>query len=156
MAEKLVIKKYANRRLYDTEKSSYVTLELLANTIKQGRPVEVIDAKTNENVTSFVLTQIILEEARNKTFLLPSPLLHLMIQYGQNVLEGFFDKHLQLTIQSYLSYKSTVDDQFKKYLDMSLNFSGLAQKAFPSVTPFSPFFDKAPGLENKSDKDGER
>jgi len=116
MAEKVLLKKYTNRRLYDTEKSAYVSLDGVAELIKQGRQVEVIDAKTKEDVTSFVLTQIVLEQARKDNFLLPGPLLHLIIQYGGNVLAEFFDKYLEQTIKSYLVYKRTVDDQFAVFL----------------------------------------
>jgi len=103
MAEKILLKKYANRRLYDTEKSTHVTLNQVADMIKQGRRVEVIDAKTKEDVTSFILTQIILEETKKKNILLPVPLLHLIIQYGENVLGEFFEKYLEQTIKNYLT-----------------------------------------------------
>ena len=116
MAEKILIKKYANRRLYDTEKSNYVTLDQVAEMVRKGRQVEVVDAKTRENVTAFILTQIILEAARKKDALLPAPLLHLIIQYGGNVLQDFFDNHLQQTLKNYLIYKKTADEQFSKWL----------------------------------------
>ena len=141
MAEKLLLKKYANRRLYDTEKSEYVALYQVAEMIKRGRQVAVIDAKTREDVTSFVLTQIILEEARNKNFLLPAPLLHLMIQYGENVLAEFFEKYLQQTIKAYVAYKRTADDEFGKWLDLGLDLSAMAQKAITGMTPFQSLFD---------------
>lgn len=141
MAEKILLKKYANRRLYDTEKSSYVTLTNVAHMIKEGRQVEVIDAKTMEDVTAFILTQIILEMAKNRNGLLPVPLLHLIIQYGENVLEEFFDKYLQQTIENYLTYKRSVDEQFSKWLDMGADLSGMAQKTIPGLTPFQSFFD---------------
>lgn len=64
MTDKLIIKKYNNRRLYDTEKNSYVTLSQVSDVIKQGRQVEVVDAKTKEDVTAFILTQVLLEEAK--------------------------------------------------------------------------------------------
>ena len=57
-------KKYSNRRLYDTERNAYVTLSHVGDLIKQGREVEVVDASTHEDVTAFVLTQIVLEEAK--------------------------------------------------------------------------------------------
>jgi len=66
MTEPLVFKKYANRRLYDTEKSAYVTLSELGDIIRSGRRVEVRDAQTKEDVTAFILTQIILEEAKTR------------------------------------------------------------------------------------------
>jgi len=66
-----------------------VTLTEVAEIVKKVREVEVVDAKTKEDVTAFILTQIILEEARKKNALLPAPLLHLVIQYGEHVLSEF-------------------------------------------------------------------
>lgn len=153
MAEKVLLKKYANRRLYDTEKSAYVTLNQVADMIREGREVEVIDAKTEEDVTPFILTQIILEEARKKNALLPVPLLHMIIQHGENVLQEFFEKYLEQTIQNYLAYKGAVDEQFKKWLDTSMRLSNLARKTMPGTTPFKPFFDQSPDSADEQDKD---
>jgi len=155
MAEKILLKKYANRRLYDTEKSSYVTLDQVADAIRQGRQVEVVDAKTGEDVTGFILTQIILEEARKKNVLLSVPLLHLIIQYGQNVLEEFFEKYLEQTINAYLTYKSTVDEQFKSWLGLGMDFSGMTQEMMAGITPFQKFFGQSDGSaanEKKEEK----
>jgi polyhydroxyalkanoate synthesis repressor PhaR len=152
MSEKILLKKYANRRLYDTEKSKYVTLAHVAHMIKEGRQVEVVDAKTKEDVTAFILTQIILEEAKNKNALLPTPLLHLVIQHGGNVLQEFFDNHLQQTIKNYLIHKKTADEQFSKWLDMGMDFSTMAQKTMSGLSPFNPFFDQASSEKNQADK----
>lgn len=142
MGEKVVLKKYANRRLYDTEHSTHVTLTEVADMIKQGRQVEVVDAKTKEDVTAFILTQIILENAKNRKALLPVPLLHLIIRYGESVLEEFFDKYLQQTIRNYLNYKKVVDEQFGKWLDMGIDLSEMAQKSMTGLPPFQSFFDQ--------------
>jgi polyhydroxyalkanoate synthesis repressor PhaR len=152
MAEKIRIKKYANRRLYDTEKSKYVTLTHVADMIKEGRQVEVVDAKTKEDVTAFILTQIIMEEAKNKNALLPVPLLHLIIQHGGNVLQEFFENHLQQTIKNYLIYKKTADEQFSKWLDMGMDFSAVAQKTMSDLSPFNPFFDQTASEKKQGDK----
>lgn len=149
MAEKVVLKKYANRRIYDTEKSSYVTLDQVAQIIKNGRRVEVTDATTSDDVTAFILTQIILEEAKKKNLLLPVPLLHMIIQYGENVLEEFFDKYLEQTIRSYFSYKSAVDEQFKKWLDMGADLSEMTRKTMTGSIPFQSFFGGMPDSEEK-------
>jgi polyhydroxyalkanoate synthesis regulator protein len=114
--------------------------------------VEVIDAKTKEDVTSFILTQIVLEQARKNNFLLPAPLLHLIIQYGGNVLAEFFDKHLEQTIKSYLAYKSTVDDQFKRWLDLGLGLTRMTQETMTDTTPFQSLFDLFSGPRDKDDK----
>lgn len=118
MTDKIVLKKYSNRRLYDTHNSRYVTLEDVTGLIKSGHQVEIIDAATKEDVTAFILTQVILEEARKKNILLPVPVLHLIIQHGDGALSDFFDKYFQKTIQNYLEYKKAFDDQFSKWLEM--------------------------------------
>jgi polyhydroxyalkanoate synthesis repressor PhaR len=142
MAEKVLLKKYANRRLYDTEQSKYVTLTEVTQLIRDGRQVEVIDAKTKEDVTAFILTQILLEQAKNKNGLLPVPLLLLIIQFGDNVLMDFFQKHLQQTITSYLAHKSLADEQFKKWLEVGKNLSVMAQENLSKVGPFGNIFDQ--------------
>ena len=152
MPDKVLLKKYANRRLYDTEKSEYVTLNQVADLIRQGRRVEILDAKTREDVTAFILTQIILEEAKNKNFLLPIPVLHLIIQYGDNVLGEFFEKYLQQMIQTYLAHKQAMDEQFNKWLEMGLDFSDMAQKTMAGLTPFKSFFDQFSKMEDKDKK----
>jgi len=152
MPDIVKLKKYANRRLYDTEKSEYVTLNQVADLIRQGRRVEIMDAKTSEDVTAFILTQIILEEAKNKNFLLPIPVLHLIIQYGDNVLGEFFEKYLQQMIQTYLAHKQAMDEQFNKWLEMGLDFSDMAQKTMAGLTPFKSFFDQFSKMEDKDKK----
>jgi polyhydroxyalkanoate synthesis repressor PhaR len=152
MNGKLKLKKYANRRLYDTEKSTYVTLSEVAEIIRQGRAVEIFDAKTEEDVTHLVLTQIIMEESKNKNALLPVSLLHLAIQYGDNLLIDFFENHLRQTLELYLKFKLNFDDQFKKWLAMGMRFPHLPSQDLMSANPLSAFFDsffssKKPGKE---------
>jgi polyhydroxyalkanoate synthesis repressor PhaR len=153
MPERVLLKKYANRRLYDTERSAYVTLTQVADMIREGRQVQVVDAKTEEDMTAFILTQIIVEEARNNNSLLPVTLLHLIIQYGETVLNEFFDKYLELTIRNYLSYKATLDQQFRTWLDMGKD---LLAKAPTPITPFATLdslFEFFPNLSKGAKKD---
>jgi polyhydroxyalkanoate synthesis repressor PhaR len=152
MAEKILLKKYANRRLYDTEKSRYVTLNEVAERIRNGQQVEIIDAKTKADVTAFILTQIVLEEAKNKNVLLPVPFLYMIIRYGDNVLVDFFENYLQQAVKSYLAYKSTMDDQFKKWLDMGMGFSEVAQKSMMKANPFQAVFEEL----SKAKKSGKK
>lgn len=151
MAEKILLKKYANRRLYDTQKSRYVTLNEVAERIRNGQQVKIIDAKNKDDVTAFILTQIVLEEAKNKNVLLPEPLLYMIIQYGDNMLVDFFENYLQQAFKSYLAYKSSMDDQFKKWLDMGLGFSEATQKSLMQANPFKAVFEKL-SEEKKADK----
>ena len=140
MDEKIVLRKYPNRRIYDPENSAYITLDQVCEIIRRGRQVTVIDARTKEDVTAFILSQIIVEEAKNKNILLPVSFLHLVIQHG-NVLAEFFEKYLELTLKNYLLYKSALDEQFKRWLDVGKNFSSVAQKTLPAATPWDSLFD---------------
>ena len=152
MAEKVLIKKYANRRLYDTEKSVYITLDDINTMIKQGQRVEIIDAKTKEDVTAFILTQIIMEETKKSKNILPISLLLLFIQYGENVLGEFFEKYLEQSIQNYLTYKSFADEQYQKWLEMGIDFSNLSRSVTADLTSFKPFFDASPFTEKSKDE----
>jgi polyhydroxyalkanoate synthesis repressor PhaR len=156
MAKTVLIKKYANRRLYDTDKSEYVTLNQVTDLIREGREVKVVDAKTGEDVTAFVLTQIVVEEARAKNILLPVPVLHLIIQYGDTILKEFFEKYLLKTIDNYLIYKNEMDGQFRKWLDLSADFSKRAKQVMenlsPFQSPFTPFSSPKKESEDEDDK----
>jgi polyhydroxyalkanoate synthesis repressor PhaR len=135
----LVLKKYANRRIYDSEKSAYITLNEVADYIRAGRQVRIEDAKTGEDVTAFILTQVVLEEAKKKNALLPVPLLHLIIRYGDNILGEFFEKYFYQTFQNFIVHKSAMDEQFQQWLELGMNISKMAQKGFPDMKPFQSF-----------------
>lgn len=141
MTNTILLKKYTNRRLYDTEKSRYVTLEEVAEMIRADTAVKIVDAKTQEDVTAFILTQILTEEAKKKNVLLPVPVLHLIIRYGDNILGEFMDKYLQQTIQNYLKYKKAFDDQMKKWLDLGMDITTILPKPMPGTVPFGKLFD---------------
>jgi polyhydroxyalkanoate synthesis repressor PhaR len=123
MPDPLVLKKYSNRRLYDTRNSRYVTLEDVAQMIRAGEQVQIQDVSTGEDVTAFILTQIVLEAARRQNSLLPESVLHLIIRYGDNALGEYFEKYFQKTIHNYLVTKAAFDQQFGQWLDMGLDIS---------------------------------
>lgn len=157
MASVLLLKKYTNRRLYDTEKSIYVTIEYVTDVIRKGRQIQVIDAKTGEDVTSSILTQIVLEEARKKKYLLPPPLLYLIIQYGENVLTDFFEKYLEQTIRNYLLFRNMADDQYKKWLEYGENHPKMNPQAMTGMAAFKPLFDLfAANPESQPGKEGKK
>lgn len=99
-----VIKKYANRRLYDPDESRYITLEELADKIRGGADVQVVDAKTNEDLTQSTLAQIILE-SRNAARLLPVPLLLQLVRMGDDALAEFFGRYLSSALELYQTAK---------------------------------------------------
>jgi len=137
--QKILIKKYPNRRLYNTETSGYITIKDVAELIKLGHRVEVRDVTNGEDVTALVLTQIIMDKAKNNQGLLPVSLLHLVIQFGENLLHEFFDKYLEKTMESYLIYRKTMDDQVNAYLDMGMDFSNLAEKTLKDMESMNIF-----------------
>jgi polyhydroxyalkanoate synthesis repressor PhaR len=136
---KILIKKYPNRRLYNTETSGYITIKDVADLIKSGHRVEVVDVTNGEDVTALVLTQIIMDKAKNNQGLLPVSLLHLVIQFGENLLHEFFEKYLEKTMESYLVYRKTMDDQVNAYLDMGMDFSNLAEKTLKDMETMNLF-----------------
>jgi len=133
MIKPLRLKRYANRRLYNQRDSNYVTLGEVTGMIREGERIEVVDAKTGEDVTAYTLTQILVEEAKGKNFLLPVSLLHTMIRYGDNVLAEFFDKYLELAIRSFATYKGTVDERFRKWMEMGMGMTGVTPGSFQEV-----------------------
>ncbi len=155
-SNKIIFKKYPNRRLYDTEKSAYVTLTEVADSVKQGRWVEVTDVDSGEDVTAFTLTQIVMEEAKKKNALLPVPLLHLLIRYGETVLSDFFGKYLEKMIKSYLTYKNVADEQFTKWLEMGTAITGGAQPPFSTENPLQSFFKQFFGSPKPGNETGSK
>ncbi len=153
MLPKLTFKKYPNRRLYDTENSTYVTLSDVADVVRKGRQVEVIDLKTNEDVTAFILTQIIMEQVKRNNSILPVSLLHLIIRFGDDVLSEFFEKYLEKAIENYLVYKKNMEDQFRICLELGMDFSNLTEKILKEHTPsFQSFFVRNSDKKSKEKK----
>jgi polyhydroxyalkanoate synthesis repressor PhaR len=137
---KVTIKKYANRRLYDTESSTYITLDRLAQMIREGREFEVVDAKTGEDITRQVLTQIIVdEEARGSTMLPVNFLKQLIGLYG-NSMQGMVPQYLEAAMDAFQRNQSAIREAFggnmladiaKKNMEM---FEG-ASRAFTGAAP---------------------
>ncbi len=91
--DRMMVKKYGNRRLYDTSDSRYITLEELADKVRQGEEVRVVDAKTGEDLTASTLTQILVE-GRGAARLLPVPLLIQLVRLGDDALAEALDIYL--------------------------------------------------------------
>src|SRR6476469_7251475 len=110
---KVTIKKYANRRLYDTESSAYITLDRLAQMVREGREFEVVDAKSGEDITRQVLTQIIVdEEARGSETMLPINFLKQIIGLYGNSMQNFVPQYLEAAMDSFQRNQSAVRDAF--------------------------------------------
>jgi polyhydroxyalkanoate synthesis repressor PhaR len=110
---KITIKKYANRRLYDTESSTYITLDRLAHMVREGSEFEVVDAKTGEDITRQVLTQIIVdEEARGGETMLPINFLKQLIGLYGNSMQNFVPQYLEAAMDAFQRNQSAVKDAF--------------------------------------------
>lgn len=97
----VVIKKYANRRLYNTATSSYVTLDFLADMVKNGEDFVVYDAKSGDDITHSVLTQIIFEEESKGQSLLPIQFLRQLIQFYGDSLQRFVPSYLEMSMNAF-------------------------------------------------------
>ncbi len=100
----MLVKKYGNRRLYDTDASRYITLEELADAIRRGADPRVVDAKTQEDLTQATLAQIIVE-GRGAARLLPIPLLLQLVRLGDDALAEFFGRYMTFALEMYLQAK---------------------------------------------------
>lgn len=112
----VIIKKYANRRLYNTETSSYITLEHLAAMTREGRDFKVVDAKSEEDITHNVLTQIIMEEEQRGQTMLPVNFLRQLIAlYGdsmQAMVPGYLEASMESFRRNQEQFKSAVEGAF--------------------------------------------
>lgn len=100
----MLVKKYSNRRLYDTSDSRYITLEDLADKVKKGEDVRVVDAKTGEDLTAATLTQILVE-GRGAARMLPLPLLVQLVRLGDDALAEFLGQYVRWALEIYMSAK---------------------------------------------------
>ncbi|MBB2178022.1 polyhydroxyalkanoate synthesis repressor PhaR [Gluconacetobacter tumulicola] len=97
----VVIKKYANRRLYDTERSIYVTLDALADMVRSGRDFVVFDARTGDDITRAVLTQIIMEEETKGRAMLPASFLRQIIRFYGDSMQGLVPDYLDQMMERF-------------------------------------------------------
>lgn len=102
------IKKYANRRMYDTSASRYVNLEEIAAMVRNGKDVEIVDAKTGEDLTRMTLTQVIMESAKDQPTGLPLEVLKQLIVASDQVGQEFLGWYLKSAFENYQSLQSAV------------------------------------------------
>ena len=110
----VVIKKYANRRLYNTATSAYVTLEDLARMVREGVEFVVYDAKTNDDLTRQILTQIIFEEESRGEALLPVQFLRQLIGFYDGQMQGVLPSYLEMSLDSFARQQEQMRGQFSK------------------------------------------
>jgi polyhydroxyalkanoate synthesis repressor PhaR len=145
----IIIKKYANRRLYNTQTSSYVTLEHLCDMVKEGVDFEVRDARTGEDITRQVLAQIIFEEEnKGGQHLLPIQFLRQLIRFYGDSLQAFVPSYLELSMESFTKNQQEMREKFqeafgnkfgfKDFEKMSRQNIEMFERAMRMFSPFGP------------------
>ena len=114
----ITIKKYSNRRLYDSTNKSYVTLDDIASLIREGSEIKVIDSQSGEDITKLVLIQVILESEKNKEDILPVSFLHMLIKYGNQVAKDFFENYFLMMFQPYNNVKENYQKNINTWQKM--------------------------------------
>jgi polyhydroxyalkanoate synthesis repressor PhaR len=143
----VVVKKYANRRLYNTETSSYITLENLAEMVRLGRDFVVYDAKSSDDITRSVLTQIIVEEESKGTSMLPTNFLRQLIGFYGDSLQGVVPRYLESAMSNFArqqqQMRQVMQQTFSPFLPMGVEEMGrqniaLMERAMAMFNPFAP------------------
>ncbi len=145
----VVVKKYANRRLYNTESSSYITLENLADMVRAGRDFVVYDAKTGDDITRGVLTQIIVEEEGKGQNLLPTNFLRQLIGFYGGAMQGVVPGYLEQAMKAFTAQQEQVQTAMRKTVgsmsglfpfgnveELSRQNIAMMERAFSMFTPF--------------------
>ncbi|HRK63542.1 MAG TPA: polyhydroxyalkanoate synthesis repressor PhaR [Terricaulis sp.] len=125
----VIIKKYANRRLYNTAASSYVTLDHLSEMVREGVDFTVQDAKTGEDITRSVLTQIIFEQENKGQSMLPVQFLRRLIRFYGDQMQGYLPPYLEMSMESF----AKAQEQMRENMT----------RAFGASTPMAAFEEQA-------------
>src|SRR5450432_1381492 len=163
----VVVKKYANRRLYNTESSSYITLENLAEMVRAGRDFVVYDAKTGDDITRGVLTQIIVEEEGKGHNLLPTNFLRQLIGFYGGSMQGVVPGYLDQAMKAFTQHQEQMKETMRKTVgSMSSLFPfgnmeeigrqnmAMIDRAWSMFTPFKPGTDtEAPSPEDAAGRE---
>ena len=126
-AAPVIIKKYANRRLYNTESSSYITLDHLGTMTREGRDFQVVDAKTGEDITRSVLTQIIMDEEGRGQTMLPVPFLRQLISMYGDSMQSMVPHYLEASMEAFAKNQAQFRDA------VAGAFGGVAFKPFETL-----------------------
>jgi polyhydroxyalkanoate synthesis repressor PhaR len=155
----VVIKKYANRRLYNTQTSSYVTLDHLCEMVKEGIEFEVRDARSGEDITRSVLTQIIFEEEAKGQSLLPIKFLRQLIRFYGDSLQGFVPGYLDMSMDSFAKNQEAMRNRIAEAFGggtqvlEAMTRQNLAMFE-RTMQMFQPFMPKARTSEDEPKKNG--
>ncbi|WP_409019907.1 polyhydroxyalkanoate synthesis repressor PhaR [Brevundimonas vesicularis] len=142
----VVIKKYANRRLYNTATSAYVTLEDLAQMVRQGTEFVVYDAKTNDDLTRQILTQIIFEEESRGEALLPVQFLRQLIGFYGNSMQSVLPSYLEMSLDSFSRQQEQIRAQFSRSLAQAPGGGLMEEAVRQNLAMFERAMQMWPGM----------
>lgn len=154
-SEPVIIKKYANRRLYNTETSSYITLDLLSQMTREGREFTVVDAKSGEDITHNVLTQIIMEEEQRGKNMLPVNFLRQLISMYGDSMQSMVPQYLEASMDAFRKNQQQFQEAMKgafgggplaDIAKHNLQMFEAAASAFGNGVPGMPVIPGMPGI----------
>ena len=145
--ETTVIRKYGNRRLYDTNHSRYVNLDDIADLIRQGKTVQVLDARTGQDLTRVTLTQIITEDAKDKPTGLPLELLRQLILASDQVGQEFVMWYLKSAFDTYQKVQDAVRNRLTEVESAILSPVDIMKKFLGASAPVPPVQPEASEIE---------
>jgi polyhydroxyalkanoate synthesis repressor PhaR len=146
--EPILIKRYGNRRLYNTETSNYVNYQELIKLIREGHDVKVVDSRSKADVTKAVLMQVILEEEKNQS-VLPVSFLFQVIRSRESAVQDFFKNYLSSSFEAYLKTKEEFDRRFRGFLQMGSTAPELWEKLVPGADAVKEFWGVGKKEEEK-------
>ncbi len=114
-----LIKKYANRRLYDASQSKHVTLDDIRAIIVQGESIKVVEDKTGDDITRHILLQVISEQEHGGRPILSPQVLESLIRFYGNALQGFLASYLERSVEVFLQQQETLQSQYSKVMNLS-------------------------------------
>ena len=135
---RVVIKKYANRRLYDTSASRYVNLEDIAAMVRNGTDVQVVDAKSGEDLTRATLTQIIVDNAKEQPGGMPLELLQQLIQASDQVRQEFMTWYLKSAFDTYRKVQNALQSGFTEVRSAALSPLEMMKSFIQGAAPETP------------------
>lgn len=133
-SKETILKKYPNRRIYDPSKNAHVTLAEIADRVRNGEQIKIIDNKTGEDLTHVIMGQVLFETLKARPDYLPLDLVLLMIRAQDNLVKGFLTNGLPQAFQLYMEHQRRIMS--------GMNWMGQGYPSMPSFT--NPFFPNSP------------
>jgi polyhydroxyalkanoate synthesis repressor PhaR len=159
MSEERLIKKYANRRLYDASQSKHITLDDIRALVISGEKVKVVEDKTGDDITRLILLQVIADQEQFGRPILSTPLLESLIRFYGNSLQEFFSTYLEKSVDAFMHQQESVQSHMAKLLTAA-PMSTMTELARQNLEVWSKMQESmlaafAPARDSKPNGDGE-